>query len=99
MVLEDEPDVLVAKGCLLAFAELEGILAVKRDRAGRRWFERTENIEQRALPAARRPHDGDRIAARQRERNARQNRQLPARHRIRLRDVLRDQHWGQISIV
>jgi hypothetical protein len=44
MVLKDEADVLVAKGCLLAFPEVERILAVERDNAGRRRLERAVKL-------------------------------------------------------
>src|SRR5919112_1693761 len=63
VILEHESDVAVAKGRLCPLAQVEGILPVKRDRAGAGGFKRAENVEQGAFAAARRPHDGDRVAA------------------------------------
>src|SRR5688572_21644211 len=59
VVLEYESDVAVAKGRLRPLTKLEWILPVQCDRAGGWRFERTENIEQRALAASGRSHDGD----------------------------------------
>jgi hypothetical protein len=77
VVLEHEPDPLVAERRLVPLVQPVRIDVVERHRAGRRRLERAEDVEQRALAAARRPHDGDGVAALQLERRAAQDRELP----------------------
>src|SRR4029453_7200720 len=52
VVLEHEADFTIAEGCLFSLTHPEGILAAQRDGARRRRFERAEDVEERALPAA-----------------------------------------------
>ena len=69
MILKDKAHLLVPEGRELSFFQFKRIGAVERDAARGRSVERTEYVQQRALTTARRPHDGERIAARQTERN------------------------------
>ncbi len=92
MVLEHEPDGPVPERRLLALREAIRILAFERhgSRGGR--FESAENIEERALAAAGRPHDGNGIAAIEAERNVPEDLESAARRGERLRQRRRVQH-------
>src|SRR5580765_4247927 len=69
MILKDKANLLVPESRELFFFQFERTGAVERDAARGRSIERAEYVQQRALATARRPHDGERIAARQTERN------------------------------
>src|SRR5689334_8145066 len=88
MILKDEADALIAKRGEFLCVEQERVFAVDRDRAVRRRFERAEHIEQRALAAARRPHDRHRGTLPQLERNVADDTEWASRRRIVFRDVL-----------
>ena len=57
VVLEDEADVPVAEVGQLALGQGERVLAVEADGAGGRPVEGAEDVQQRALAGAGRPHD------------------------------------------
>ena len=59
--LEDEADLVAAQPGQPAVAEPVVALAAEQDVAGAGGIERPEEVEQRALPGARRPHDGDHL--------------------------------------
>jgi len=65
VILKDESDLGVAKPGQLPRVELVRVAAAKRDRARCRRLERAKNVEQRALAAARWPHDRSRPAGRE----------------------------------
>ncbi len=92
MILEDEADRLVAERRQLRRGQLEGIAAIERDRAGGWRLERAKHVEERALAAARRPHDGRGVTGRQRKRHVRQHSKRAARGRIFLAQVGDVQH-------
>jgi len=62
MVLKDETDLLVPECGEFFFFQQKRITAVEGDGAGGRRLERPKNIEQRALAAAGRTHDGSGVA-------------------------------------
>ena len=62
VILEDEADLLVAERRQGGGVERERFSAVERDRARGRRLERAEDVEQRALAAARGSHDRRRVA-------------------------------------
>src|SRR6187551_3575595 len=97
MVLEHEADPFVAERRLFALFQRVRIHAVERDGAGRRWIQRTEDVEQRALAAARWPHDRRRLPPLQRQRNAIDHAQIAARSRIGLGDISGSQHAANTS--
>src|SRR5918994_976233 len=79
VILEDETNFLVAERRKCAGREAEWIRPVERDGPGRRRLERTENIEQCALAAARGPHDRGGIPRRKRNRYLGQHSDVPLR--------------------
>src|ERR1044071_8697488 len=92
VILKDKPDVLIAKGGLLSLAPLERIGIVECDRS-RGWsVKRTEDVEQRALPAPRWSRDGNRLPRWQRQRDTVEDLKRTARSRIRLGNVPGDTH-------
>src|SRR5439155_7520595 len=68
--LKDEADVLPAELRQLRVGERGYLRAVDRDGAGARLVEPGEDVHQRRLAGARRPHDGGQLAARDLERDA-----------------------------
>ena len=84
--LEDEADVLAAQQRHLAVGEALDLLAGDLDRAARRLVECGEQVHQRRLARARRPHDGDQLAGARRSarrRAARPRRPRPRRSGVR----------------
>jgi len=57
VILKNETDLLITKRGELFCVEKEGVLSFQTDRAARRWLECAEQVEQRALAAARWTHD------------------------------------------
>ena len=88
MVLKHKPDLLISKRGELFRVEQEWVLSFECDGAARRWFERTEHVEQRALAAARRAHDRDCRARRQRQRDVRNDSEWTGGRKVLLRQVL-----------
>src|SRR4029078_1914850 len=97
VILKDEADVPIAKRSLVPLVQIERIGVVQRDRAGARWLERTEDVQKRALAATRRTGDRYRVPPRQRQRNAVQDLERPARCWIRLPDVRGNEHVAIFS--
>ena len=94
MVLKDETDVPVAVVGEAAFAEGERILAVEPHGAGSRPVERAEDVQQRALARAGRPHDGEGVAALHLQADAAQHGQRAGARGIFFTEVLDLQrHW------
>src|ERR1700680_3130523 len=58
VVLKDESDLLVAERGELSFLQQKRIVAIELHFAGSRRLERSQDIEERALAAARGSHDG-----------------------------------------
>jgi len=79
MILEDKSDHLVPKGRQLVRRELKWATAIEHDLPCRRRFKRAQDVQQRALPTSRWPHDGGGITGSERERHIAQNRQGAAR--------------------
>ena len=94
VVLEDEADRAVAEGGELGLRQRVGIEPVERDPARGRRLERAEDVEQRALAAARGAHDAQRLAGPLRERDVEQDRQRPPRRLVVLRKALDREHPG-----
>ena len=65
--LEDESDLAPAQERHLVFAQIGDVLAVQNYLAAGGRVEPGEQAEQRAFAAAGRPHDGGKLAARDRE--------------------------------
>ncbi len=87
MILKNETDLLIAELGLPGVIELERILTVERDRPGSRRFECAENIEQGALAAARWPHDRNRIASFNCQRDLGKDRQDPVWSGVLFRQI------------
>src|SRR3954467_368298 len=97
MILEDKTDVCVSKGRLGTLSEIVRIRTIEGKAPGRWRFERTQDVEQCAFPAARRTGDRDGITAIQRQRNAVEDREFASRRRIRLPDVLGNEHVSAVQ--
>src|SRR5512133_4262285 len=94
MILEHESDAPIPKCGLIALAERVRGLPFDRNGPARRRLESTEDVQQCALPAARRAHDGDGLTPVQLERDIREDLKVAAWSRIRLRDVGSYEHSG-----
>ena len=82
MVLEDEPDLLIPKLGLFPFRKSERVCPIQSDLTGRWRFERSNDVEQRALATSRRSHYGRRFSAGKRKSHFGQNREWTAGSRI-----------------
>ena len=87
VVLKDEADVSIAKVGQVALGQGEGIASLQPHVAARRPVERAENVQQRALAGAGRPHDGHGVAALQVERHIAQHGQGAAARRVILGEM------------
>ena len=88
VLLEDEADLAVAKGGEVGLGQREGVAPEERDltRGGR--LERAQDVEERALPAPRGPHDAERLAGSEAEVHALEDRQGAAGRVVALGDGL-----------
>src|SRR5262245_14811937 len=95
MVLENEADFGVTERGKVLVRQLERVHAVEGDRARGRRVERAEDVQQRTLARARRPGDGEGVAAVERERHAGEDRKRPGAGRVILAQVGGDEgHEG-----
>ena len=85
--LEDEADLLVADARQLVVVHLADLLAVQEVGALRRRVEAADQVHQRRLARARRPHDGDVLAALDGDGDAAQGVDLLVAHHIGLPEV------------
>src|SRR5258705_13966341 len=92
MVMENEADLLVAESGQLFLFQLKWILPVEANGTACWRFECAYEIEQRALAASGRAHDGHRVAASKRERNVGDDFEWSVGRRILFADVLDLQH-------
>src|SRR5215467_13243887 len=99
MVLEEEADLFVAKRGLFALLQLKWIATVQLHHTGCGRLERSQNVEQRALSASRRAHDGGRVAGVERKGNAGKNRDRALRGRIVFGEIRRFEQNGSYIIV
>ena len=97
VILKHEADRSIAKGREPVRRELERVPAVERDRPGRGRLERAQDVQQRALAAARWTHDRRGVARFERERHVRQDRQRACRARILFAEV-RDAEHAKLGI-
>ena len=92
MILEHKSDHFVAECGEALPVQIKRASAVQRDGAGRGRLERTQNEQERALPAARRPYNGSGITRLQRKAHVRQHSKLSAGRRIFFGQISNFQH-------
>ena len=87
--LEDEPDLLVANASQLVVVHLADLLLVEKVGALAGCVEAADQVHQRRLAGTRRPHDGDVLAAFDRDRDTLERVNLLIAHDVGLPQISR----------
>src|SRR5690349_23703641 len=97
MILENEPDLSVAKRGKLFLIQLKRILSIKSDGAAGRRLKGADEIQQSAFPTPRRPHDRNGVTSVKTQRDVREHAQWSARGWVFFRDVVDVKHDYDVS--
>jgi hypothetical protein len=95
--LEDEADLAAADVCAAGVGGGRQVFVVDHDAPGRRRQEPAEEVQHGGLAAARRPHDGEKLALLDLQRHAAQRRHVHRPHAVDLRQFICDQNLSHHS--